>query len=97
MAESSQLTQGGSKVRWPCQSTIVGAVCSELHHSDRNLRTARFEKGDFKIRIKKKQWVDFYHYRVDMYAHYQHTFVQTTCRVNFASDDHFKGYAKILT
>ncbi len=24
MAESSQLTQGGSKVRRPCQSTMVG-------------------------------------------------------------------------
>ncbi len=30
----------GSKVRRPCQSTIVGAVCAELPHSDRNLRTA---------------------------------------------------------
>ncbi len=29
-----------SKVRWACQSTIVGAVCAELHHSDRALRTA---------------------------------------------------------
>ncbi len=37
---SSQLTQGGSKVRQPCQSTIVGAACTQLCHSDRNLRTA---------------------------------------------------------
>ncbi len=51
MADSSQLTQGGSKVRRPCQSTIVGAACAELRHSDRNLRTAWFEKGDFKIEI----------------------------------------------
>ncbi len=42
------------KVRRACQSTIVGAVCTELHHSDRNLRTAWFEKEDFKIGIKKK-------------------------------------------
>ncbi len=36
-ADSSQLTQGGSKVRRSCQSTIVG--------------TAWFEKEDFKIGI----------------------------------------------
>ncbi len=48
---SSPLTQGGSKVRQPCQSTIVGAVCTELCHSDRNLRTDWFEKWDFKIGI----------------------------------------------
>ncbi len=40
MADSSQLTQGGFKVRRSCQSTIVGAACTELRHSDRNLRTA---------------------------------------------------------
>ncbi len=51
MADSSQLTQGGSKVRQPCQSIIVGAACAELRHSDRNLRTAWFEKGDFKTGI----------------------------------------------
>ncbi len=54
MADSSQLPQGGSKVRRSCQSTIVGGACAELRHSDRNLRTAWFEKGDFKIGIKKK-------------------------------------------
>ncbi len=53
MADSSQLTQGGSKVRWSYQSTIVGAACPELCHSDRNLRTAWFEKGDFKKGFKK--------------------------------------------
>ncbi len=37
----------------PCQSTIVGAVCTGLRHSDRNLRTDWFEKGDFKTGIKK--------------------------------------------
>ncbi len=48
MADSSQLTQGGSKVGRSCQSTIVGAVCVELRQSDRNLRTAWFEKRDSK-------------------------------------------------
>ncbi len=66
-----QLTQGESKVRRSCQSTIVGAVCAELRHSDRNLRTAWFEKGD----LKKKHWVDFFHYRMDVYTHFQHTFM----------------------
>ncbi len=89
--DSSQLTQGWSKVRRPCQSTIVGAACAELRHSDRTLRTAWFEKGDFKIGIKKKKhWVDFYHYRMDVYTLPTHIYVQTTCKVNFASDDPFK-------
>ncbi len=56
MADSSQLTQGG-------------AACAELRHSDRNLRTAWFEKGDSIIGIKKKNWVDFCHYRMDVYTH----------------------------
>ncbi len=48
----------------------------EMHlYFDRNLRTAWFEKGDFKIEIKKKHWVDFYHYRMDVYTHVQHTFM----------------------
>ncbi len=75
MADSSKLTQGGSKVRRSCQSTIVGGACAELRHSDRNLRTAWFEKGGFKIGIKKKNTVDFYHYRMDVYTHFQHTFM----------------------
>ncbi len=77
MADSSQLTQGGSKVRRSCQSTIVGGACTELRHSDRNLKTAWFEKGDFKTGIKKKKnhWVDFYHYRMDVYTHFQYTFM----------------------
>ncbi len=57
-ADSSQLTEGGSKLRWSCQSTIVGGACTELHHSDRNLRTAWFEKEDFKIGIEKNTgWI----------------------------------------
>ncbi len=51
MVDSSPLTQGGSKVRQSCQSTFVGAASAELRHSDRNLRAAWFEKGDFKIGI----------------------------------------------
>ncbi len=56
-ADSSQLTQGGSKVRRTCQSTIVEAVCAELHHSDRTLRTAWFEEGDYKIEKKNTGWI----------------------------------------
>ncbi len=40
MADSSRLTQGGSKGRRPGLLTIVGAACAELRHSDRNQRTA---------------------------------------------------------
>ncbi len=58
MADGWQLTQGGAKVRRTCQSTIMGGACTEIHHSDRTLRTAWLEKGDFKIGIKK-HWVDF--------------------------------------
>ncbi len=72
----SSLRGGGAKIRRPCQSTIVGGACAELRHSDRNLRAAWFEKGDFKIGIKKKKhWVYFYHYRMDVYTHFQHTFM----------------------
>ncbi len=72
-ADSSQITQGGgSKIRRSCQSTIVGAVCAELRHSDRNLRTAWFEREDFKVGIKK---TGCYHYRMDVYTHFQHTFM----------------------
>ncbi len=76
LTQFTQLTQGGSKVRWSYQSTIVGGVCTELCNSDRNLRTTWFEKGDFKTGIlKKKHWVDFYNYRMDVYTHFQHTFM----------------------
>ncbi len=34
--------------------------------------------------------MDFYHFRIDVYTHPQHIYVQTTCEVNFASDDSFK-------
>ncbi len=53
-ADSYQFTQGGSKVRRLFQSTIVGGGgCTELRHSDRNLRTAWFEKGYYKKGFKK--------------------------------------------
>ncbi len=75
MADSSQLTQCGSKVRQPCQSTIVGGACAEPHYSDRNPRTAWFEKGVLKQGIKKKHWVYLYRYKMDVYTHFQHTFM----------------------
>ncbi len=55
-----------------CQSTIVGGASIRVM-SQR--QTARFEKG-VKILVdkKKKHWVYFYHYRVVVYTHYQHTF-----------------------
>ncbi len=85
IAESSQLTRGGSKVRWPCQSTIVGGACTELHHSNRSLRTAWFEKGDFKLGLKKYIFIIIGKMCTRTLPKYVH--VQTTCKVNFASDD----------
>ncbi len=32
MVDSSQITQGGSKVRWSCQSSLGGVACTELRH-----------------------------------------------------------------
>ncbi len=44
MADWWQLTQGGSKVKLQCQSTIVGGACAEQRHSAKNLRSAWYEK-----------------------------------------------------
>ncbi len=54
-----------------CQSTIVGgaSICVTSHG-----QMARFEKGVKILVDKKKHWVDFYHYRVVVYTHCQHTF-----------------------
>ncbi len=30
---------------------------------------------------------------MDVYTHFQHIYIQTTCKVNFASDDPFKQLA----
>ncbi len=51
---------------------------------------AWFEKGILFIEIKKSHWVDFYHYRVVVYTHCQHTFMfKQHAKVSFASDDPF--------
>ncbi len=73
MADSSQLTQGGSKVRQSCQSTIVGGACAELL-----ILTGISEQPDLRkgiLGILKNHWVDFYHYRTDVYTHFKHTFM----------------------
>ncbi len=41
--------------------------------------------------------MDFYHYGMDVYTHFQHIYAQTTCKVNFASDDPFNEYVTMLT
>ncbi len=87
MTDSSQLTQGRCKVRRSCQSTVVGGVCTELRHSDRNLRTAWFKKGDFKIGIKKTLGG----FLSCVHTLPTHIYVQTTCKVNYASDDPFRN------
>ncbi len=55
-----------------CQSNYRGRG---LHPCDVTQRLARFEKGvKILVDLKKKHWVDFYHYRVVVYTHCQHTF-----------------------
>ncbi len=44
MADCWQLTQGGSTLKRPYQSIVVGAACAKLRHSAKNLRTAWSEK-----------------------------------------------------
>ncbi len=40
---------------------------------------------------KNKHWVDFYHYRMDVYTHCKHTFhFKLHVKVNLASDDLFE-------
>ncbi len=64
------------QVRRSCQSTIVGAACAELRHSDWNLRTAWFEKGDFKTGIFLKKNTGWIFIIIGwMYTHFQHTFM----------------------
>ncbi len=74
MADSTKLTQGGSKVRRSCQSTIVGGRVQNyvilIGTEQPDLR-----KGILKQGFKKKHCVDFYHYRMDVYTHFQHTFM----------------------
>ncbi len=54
------------------------------------------KKGILFIWIKKKHWVDFYHYKVVVYTHCQHTFqFKQHVKVNFASDDPFKVVARL--
>ncbi len=84
-------------LRWACscsRSSGGNAYCTELCHSDRNLRTAWFQKGDFKTGIKKIHWEDFYHYLMNVYTLPIYIYVQTNCKVNFASDDPFKNSIK---
>ncbi len=90
MAESSQLTQGGSKVRrlvnqllWEGSSVQNCVILTGISEQP-NLRE------DFKLEIKKKHWVDFYQYRMDVYILPTHIYDQITCKVNFASTDPFK-------
>ncbi len=91
-----QLSQGGSKVRQPCQSTIVGAACTEQRHSDRNLRTAWFENKK-KLIKKKKTLGGFLSLDGCVHTLPTHVYGQTTCKVNFASDDSYLHLMIIFT
>ncbi len=104
MADWWQLTQGGSEVRhqsslcWntTVNQTIVGGawirVTSHWQASDIG---SIWERGkDFSRFKKKKHWVDFYHYRVVVYTHCQHTFqFKQRVKVHVASYDPFNTTA----
>ncbi len=69
MVDSFQLTQGGSKVRGLVNKLSENYVILTGISEQPDFR-------DFKIGIKKKKhWVDFYHYRMDVYTHLQHIFM----------------------
>ncbi len=93
MADCWQLTQGGSVLTRPCQSTIVGvglACVTYLWPESENglIWESANDLGGFK---KKKHWVDFCHYRVVVYTHVQHTFMfKHHVKVNFDFDLPFK-------
>ncbi len=73
------------------QSTILGGACAEPRHSAKNLWTAWFEKGVMIYGDFIKALGGFYHYRVVVYTHCQHTFMfKQLVKVKFASDDCFK-------
>ncbi len=59
MADCWPLIQGGSMLKQPCQSIVVGGACAELRHSAKNLRIAWSEKVIIIIGNLKKQRVDF--------------------------------------
>ncbi len=71
-----------------CQSTIVGgASVSVTSHG----QTARFEKGIKILVVKKNTGFIFYHYRVVVYTHCQHTFqFKQLVKVHVALYDPFK-------
>ncbi len=88
LTQFTQLSQGGSKVR-----RLVKQLLWERSAQNYIILTGTSEqpdlrKGILKQGLKKKHWVDFYHYRTDVYTHFQHIF--PTWKVNFASDDPFK-------
>ncbi len=84
---------GGSKVKCSIkQSNIRGGPGSVWRHTDNKLRMAWFEKGVIILVDKKKHWVDFYHYRVVVYAHCQHTFMfKQHVKMHFASNGPFNS------
>ncbi len=76
----SQLTQGGSVLKRPCQSVVVGGDCAELRHSAKNLRTAWSEKVTIIIGglMKNTGWI----FR-GLRTHTANTNLQTTRKSEF--------------
>ncbi len=85
MANCSQLTQGGSKVKRHCQSTIVGgALVCETPHSQEAENGLIWERGYYLYGLKKKTLGGFLSIQdVCVQTLPTHIYVQTTCKSEF--------------
>ncbi len=93
-----QLTQGGSEISAVCAETLLS-----INNHGRGLRpcdatwtdSSIWERVKILVDKKKKHWLDFYHYRVVVYTHCQHTFqFKQLVKVHVALHDSMSG-AKI--
>ncbi len=88
---------GGVCDKTPVSINYRGRGLGLWHHTDKNLRTAWFEKGLWFIEDLEKHWVDLYHYRMDVYTHCQHTLMfKQHVQVKFASNDPFNLHPIII-
>ncbi len=74
-----QLTQDGSMLKQQCPSIVVGgALACVMSLCQESVNGLTWDSAYDLRWLKKnnnKHWVDFYHYRVVMYTHCQHTFM----------------------
>ncbi len=76
-----------------CQSNYRGSGLRPCDVTQTGIWSARFEKGVKILVDLKKNTVDFYHYRVVVYTHCQHTFqFKQLVKVHAALYDPFKWF-----